>query len=158
MRDYMWTCSGAVPCFLLISAYIYGERPESKKCFDYKWMKKRWMSLSCVYYPFVTAVFLFYLFGSEQPLELSVEYLLSLVYLPVVWHPLPECGHLWFLTTLVVCYLMLYMLHKKMKIGIMLSRPRGILLFLFGILLVGGGIQRRHIRACILLCSCVLLF
>lgn len=139
MREWMWIFNGAVPCFLLVSAFIYGERPETKRKFDKSWLKKRLKKLSYTYYPFVTSVFLYFAFTCDNIKELSLSYIFSLTYLPVIYKPLPSCGHLWFLTTLIACYLLIFVLYRYNSLYRLLIKPKMLFLFLLTILVIGGG-------------------
>lgn len=113
LREYMWIFYGAVPCFLLISAYLCG----LKYCsggMDKSFLIKQYKSLSSYYYPFVLSTFvLFLMLNPDQILHYLPSAILHLCYITTLTEPLPQCGHLWFMQTLVICYLGIYFLNNN---------------------------------------------
>lgn len=142
MRDYSWIWSGAVPCFLLISAFIYGLRYNGnggKMKGGLPFIIKRWKSLSIVYYPFIFAVFVWCIINDGANIQ---DYVLSLIcdflYVTMLTKPLPGCGHLWFLQTLGLCYLLLAFLCNSNKIYTFFSNKKIILALVILTFLLGG--------------------
>ena len=115
LRDYMWVFVGAVPCFLYMSAFLYGVN--KCKLDNNLFFKRRWISISSTYYPFLLFAFLyiFFLFSETDKIvdlkNLFFGLVCSLLFLPDV-KTLPFCGHLWFIQTLVACYIVLWFCSK----------------------------------------------
>ena len=108
LRDYLWIWSGAVPCFLMVSAFIYGLRPIEKQKWGMPFIVRRWKSIAMVYYPFVIAIFIWYTIGDFHNIGVyALSALCELLFATNVVTPLPGCGHLWFMQTLALCYLLL---------------------------------------------------
>ena len=116
LRDYVGIFCGAVPCFLYMSAFLYGINKQ--KLDGVGFFKKRWLSLSSTYYPFLLFAFLYILIWfslTDQYIDLKSMILgmvCSIFFLPDV-KTIPECGHLWFIQTLVVCYVVLWTCKKN---------------------------------------------
>lgn len=62
----MWIFNVAVPTFLLISAYLYGQRDNAS--FGWSFLKRRFHALSIIYYPFIFAVAIGLVIIGGQPL------------------------------------------------------------------------------------------
>lgn len=111
LRDYMWVFIGAVPCFLYMSAFLYGVN--KSKLENKFFFKRRWVSISSTYYPFLLFAFLYnvFLFYESDKIvdckNLFTGLGCSFLFLPDV-KTLPSCGHLWFIQTLVACYIVLW--------------------------------------------------
>lgn len=113
LREYMWIFFGAVPCFLLISAYLCGLKYGSGGM-DKSFLIKRYKSLSSYYYPFVLGAFVFFsILNPDQILHYLPSAVLNLCYITTLTDPLPQCGHLWFMQTLAICYLGIYFLNNN---------------------------------------------
>lgn len=113
LLDYRWIFFGAVPCFLLISAYLCGLKYSSGDM-DKSFLIKRYKSLSSYYYPFVLGTFVFFsILNPDQIFHYLPSAALNLCYITTLTEPLPQCGHLWFMQTLVICYLGIYFLNNN---------------------------------------------
>lgn len=109
-RNYIWIWSFAVPCFLYMSSFIYGNRYNegSTKHFS---IRNRFKSLVKVYYPFITFVFLWYLLTDfSNCIQYTRTYIGYLLFATDVVKDFPNCGHLWFMQTLIICYVVLFFL------------------------------------------------
>lgn len=112
LRNYMWIFSAAVPCFILMSAYLCGLKYDTNKI-GKSFLIKRYKSLSCYYYPFIIGVFIFYsLIYPDQILNYLPTAILNLFYITTLSTPLPNCGHLWFMQTIAICYITIYLLNR----------------------------------------------
>jgi hypothetical protein len=60
LRDYIWIFIVAVPCFLLVSAFLYGLRRNDEIPLGKDFLFNRFKMLAIVYYPFIISVFLYY--------------------------------------------------------------------------------------------------
>ena len=145
-EDLNWYFQLAVPCFLFVSAYLYGLRPKDTCNFDGKFLLNRWKTLSYVYYPFLFCVFVYDLISIENYglsyIDLVKKLLVCLLYQTNYGYYLPDCGHLWFLQRLMECYIVLFVLNKLGKIRSLLQTkvlPNIILVIL---VLISGLIYR----------------
>ena len=133
-----WFC-GAVPTFLLMSAYLYGVRSPQPK-FGTAFLRKRWVSLSVTYYPFILCVFLaFLLLGNESVGVLLKGLVTDALYLgglPMATN-LPESGHLWFMTTLMMCYIVLFAVGNNARLRHWFRSVRGVTITFVVVVLVG---------------------
>ncbi len=140
LRDYMWVWSGAVPCFLMVSAFIYGLRPKEKSVWGFRFIKKRWRAIAVTYYPFVIAVFIWYVINDFSNIgTYSLSLISELAFVTSITNPLPGCGHLWFMQTLALCYLLLAFLCSSDRWRAFFSRPRMVSLLVLLTFVVGGG-------------------
>lgn len=94
----------AVPMFFFMSAIIYGTR--TLNYFDAKFLMKRLKSLSNIYVPYVVCAGLLLASVLHYPIMQVVrETITDLLFLNgIVPTPIPACGHLWFLTYLLIFY------------------------------------------------------
>ena len=91
LREYMWIFFGAVPCFLLISAYLCGLKYGSSGM-DKSFLIKRYKSLSSYYYPFVLGAFVFFsILNPDQIVHYLPSAVLNLCYITTLTEPLPQC-------------------------------------------------------------------
>jgi hypothetical protein len=108
LRNQMWIFSIAVPVFLLVSAYLYGLKHDEDTILGKGFLLKRFKALAVVYYPFVLSVFIYYALTDASNIGSYVKSLAGdLIFLTNFVKPLPGCGHLWFMQTLMVCYISL---------------------------------------------------
>jgi len=106
--DYVWLFSVSVPVFLLVSAYLYGLKHEVGTVLGASFLTKRFTILALVYYPFILSVFTYYAITDAANIAVYFKSLCGeLLFLTNFVKPLPGCGHLWFLQTLMVCYISL---------------------------------------------------
>lgn len=75
LREWMWIFNVAVPTFLLISAYLYGQRDNAS--FGWSFLKRRFHALSVIYYPFIFAVAVGLVIIGSQPLYIIFRGLLA---------------------------------------------------------------------------------
>lgn len=108
----------AVPMFFFMSAIIYGTR--TLNYFDAKFLMKRLKSLSNIYVPYVLCAGLLLALVLHYPISQVVkETLTDLFFLNgIIPTFIPACGHLWFLTYLLIFYGLLIVIsrliiHKK---------------------------------------------
>ena len=139
LRDYMWIWSGAVPCFLLMSAFIYGLRPAENQNWGMAFICKRWKSIAVTYYPFVIAVFAWYAISSPREMGPNMLSMTSeLLFVTGVTQPLPGWGQLWFMQTLALCYLMLAVVGRSAKFSALLRQPKVVVLLVILTFIMGG--------------------
>lgn len=143
LKAYMWIYSLAVPTFLLMSAYLYGLQHTDDKKYGWVFLKKRFYSISCMTYPLLFAIFLYFVFcypnnTGQYALSLfgEVTYLQEIVSLH-----LPHMGHLWFLQSLFLCYIALTISTKFPIFQRLFTSPR-LLIVLFLIVLGCGFVYR----------------
>lgn len=125
-EELNWYFQLAVPCFLFVSAYLYGIRPKGTSNFDKRFLFNRWKALSYVYYPFLICVFIFELITIENYgisyTELAKRFLICLLFQTNYGYYLPDCGHLWFLQRLMECYIILFVLDKTTSLRSLLQK------------------------------------
>lgn len=109
----------AVPLFFYMSAIIYGTRRVDY--FDGKFFLKRLRSLSNIYIPYVLYTCLLLILCLDYPIvQVAKQTIIDLLYLSGLCPSfIPICGHLWFLTYLIIFYGLLigvsYILKKNDK-------------------------------------------
>ena len=94
----------AVPMFFFMSAIIYGTR--SYDYFGTKFLSKRLKSLSNIYVPYVVCAGVILALVLHFPITQVVwETITDLLFFNgIIPTPIPACGHLWFLTYLLIFY------------------------------------------------------
>lgn len=99
----------AVPMFFYMSAIIYGTRPLDY--FKTKFFRKRLKSLSNIYVPYVLCACLLLIWGLHYPtMQVVKQTVIDLLFLNGLFSSIiPICGHLWFLTYLIIFYGLLMM-------------------------------------------------
>jgi hypothetical protein len=111
LRDYIWIFNTAVPTFLLISAFLYGLRRNDEMPLERNFILKRFKTLAVVYYPFIISVFLYYAITDTANIgKYSVSLVGELLFLCNFVEFLPLCGHLWFMQSLMFCYVTLWII------------------------------------------------
>jgi hypothetical protein len=109
LRNEMWIFSIAVPVFLMVSAYLYGFKHDEVTILDKGFLIKRFKALSIVYYPFVLSVFIYYVVtDAVNTGSYAKSLIMEMLFLTNLGKPLPGCGHLWFMQTLMMCYISLF--------------------------------------------------
>ncbi len=101
----------AVTVFFFISAYLYSLREKYSQGGVILWYKKRLIRIIVPYYIFLFALFiLFWIFHQEiNPLEWITT---GLIIAGVTETPIVSTGHLWFITAIIVCYIITPLLYK----------------------------------------------
>jgi len=124
-EELNWYFQLAVPCFLFVSAYLYGLRPKDSCTFNKAFLINRWKALSYVYYPFLFCVFIYEFVTIDNydisGIELTKRFFVCLLYQTNYGYYLPGCGHLWFLQRLMECYIILFVLNKMQSIRLLLE-------------------------------------
>lgn len=145
LNCYVWLFRGAVPTFILISAYLYGIKNEMQnRIFGFGFLKRRVIKLSVPYYIFLFCVFVFWCASNPGHIAHYIESLIfELLYLTDfgnVVEPLPNCGHLYFLQLIMMCYLLLFILNQAniLKRGLIIFQNEWIVTLLFIILVASG--------------------
>lgn len=94
----------AVPMFFYMSAIIYGTKP--LEYFGVKFFRKRLKSLSNVYVPYVLCACFILIFTLHYPImQVIKQTAIDLLFLSGLFPSIiPICGHLWFLTYLIIFY------------------------------------------------------
>ena len=143
MRSEAWIFNLAVPTFLLLSAYLYGLRRKDGEVLRVDFLKKRFISLSSTLYPFVLIVFIVFTFlNSENVGQYTISLIVNLLYSCNIYEPLPHCGHLWFMQSLAMCYLAMYLCSKNRLCEKMRMNTWGGVIVILIISLVCGYVYR----------------
>lgn len=142
LRNHTWIFSAAVPCFILMSAYLCGLKYDTNRI-GKSFLIKRYKSLSSYYYPFLVGVFIFYsLINPDYFFQYLPTAILNLFYVTTLSKPLPHCGHLWFMQTIAICYIAIYLLNRDFFRRMFTNRISILILFflccLFGFLYRGA--------------------
>lgn len=150
LNELVWLFRGAVPTFIIISAYLYGlKNYEQKRTFGGGFLKRRFIKLSVPYYLFLLAVFTYWcVVNPKQTGHYTMSLVSELLYLTdfgSIIEPLPNCGHLYFLQLIMMCYLLLFFLSKTNLIqgGAYLFRNIFFIFSFFLILLASGFVFRK---------------
>ena len=142
LRAYNWIWSIAVPSFLLVSAYLYGLRRTEKTIFHIDFIKKRYISLSSVLYPFLLVTYLYFVITDYgNVIQYSKSFLVECCYLVDFVTPLPTTGHIWFMQTLAMCYIAMFAASHNKIVGKWFTSPIKLLL-MFIIIIICGFIYR----------------
>lgn len=143
MRSEAWIFNLAVPTFLLMSAYLYGLRRKEDGVLRVDFLKKRFISLSSILYPFVLIVFIVFTFLNPENMgQYAISLIVNLLYSCNIYEPLPHCGHLWFMQSLAMCYLAMYLCSKNRLCEKMRMNTWGGVIVILIISLVCGYVYR----------------
>ena len=145
LQDYNEYLQPAVPAFLFVSAYLYGEQKKTR-CFNISFLMKRWIALSRIFYPFIFIVMLYdILFSAYDPVDILKRFLFEVFYLTNFGYYLPECGHTWFLQRIMECYILIFLVSKfpkfvdTLKINVKLNIGVAAFVILLGLFYRGLG-------------------
>lgn len=95
--------------FLFISGYLYGK----KNIDNYKeWVKRRFKTILIPMYIFIIILFIIFCFKNIFNIKFLFVYLFNIQYF---LGGIPETGHLWFLSIIVICYIILLCINKYKK-------------------------------------------
>ncbi len=143
LRDYIWIFSLAVPAFLLMSAYLYGLRRNPDTKYGFGFLKKRLFAITSVTYPLLLAVFLYWsLLDPSKIHQLSLSLIGEMTFLHEIIAPhLPGMGHLWFLQTLLVCYIVMAVTTHVPLFEKFFTSIKTVI-FMFGLVIACGWIYR----------------
>ena len=146
LRVHIWLFTLAVPTFLLMSAYLYGIRYNKETRLGTGFLWKRFVSISCMTYPLLAIVFVCSVIKqSENITQYAISLLAELTYLHDFIGPhLPEMGHLWYLQSLLLCYIALTICTRVRFIRRLFTTPWTIIM-LFAVVLGFGLIYRGSI-------------
>lgn len=138
LRDYIWIYGVAVPSFLLVSAYLYGLRRTNETVLSVNFLKKRYISLSCAMYPFLIVTYLYFIItDAGNTIQYTTSLLAECCYIVDFVKPLPTTGHLWFMQTLVMCYLAIYVASHTSIAQRYFTSPIKLLLIFFIVVICG---------------------
>ena len=101
----------AVTVFFFISAYLYSLREKYSQGGVLLWYKKRLIRIIVPYYIFLFVLFILFLIFHQEinPLEWITT---GLIIAGVTETPIVSTGHLWFITAIVICYIITPLLYK----------------------------------------------
>ncbi|MDD6633826.1 MAG: acyltransferase [Ruminococcus sp.] len=101
----------AVTVFFFISAYLYSIREKCSQDGVTLWYKKRLIRIIVPYYIFLFVLFILFLIFHQEiiPLEWITT---GLIIAGVTETPVVSTGHLWFITAIIVCYIITPLLYK----------------------------------------------
>lgn len=104
--------------FITISAFLMGFKWEkgNRQALKFSFLTDRIKKLSYTYYPFLLLMFLFILLV-EQHTPTIKEILLHFGFFPV-FQRIPNWGHLWFVSMIILCYSGIYIYSKITRINI----------------------------------------
>lgn len=122
-----------VQLFLVISGYLYGKRTID----DWnKWFRNRFLKLYIPFVIYILVIFpLYYIFESEYLKPYSI--FIYLLDLQGVLGGLRGLNHLWFMTTIAICYLVTPLLQWFCKNG-RIQTPSLIVLFIIDVIYFSG--------------------
>lgn len=132
-NEWAFILNIGVQIFLVISGYLYGQRTEDNWG---KWFKKRFVKLYPPFIIYVMAVLPLYFFYQRSYLKPYVI-LVYIFDLQGILGGAKGLNHLWYMTTIAICYLITPLLQyfsKVWKIQISIL----VLLFLFDVMLFKG--------------------
>lgn len=96
-----WWFNVGVQIFLFMSGFLYGTKNIEAPSV---WLKRRFKRIALPYYIFVCCVFLFYLIFARKLLSIG-GILVNLLFLSGFSTGMPGIEHLWFLSYILLCYL-----------------------------------------------------
>ena len=138
LKEYDWIWGIAVPSFLLVSAYLYGLRRKNGTSFHFDFLKKRYISLSCVLYPFLLVTYFYFVItDSNNIIQYTRSFFAECCYFVDFITPLPTTGHIWFMQTLAMCYIAMFVASHVKIVEKWFTSPIKILLMLFIVILCG---------------------
>lgn len=108
--ELAWWLNVGVQIFLLISAFLYGQKEIQNAYFFYK---KNFIKILTDYYLFLLFVVPIYCYYTNTILSVKIFFKLILGF-----PALPGLGHLWYISTILFCYLLiplLFYISKKRK-------------------------------------------
>lgn len=111
-----------VPIFFILSGYLHGQKETPKN--KLKWYGRKLHRLLLPLYIFVAALAAAYL-AAGLPIDLSIWGQTIIPICGLTQKYIPGCGQLWFLTHLLICYLLTPLLQEHTRLG-----KRGIVLML----------------------------
>lgn len=109
-----------VPIFFILSGYLHGQKETPKN--KLKWYGRKLYRLLLPLYIFIAALAVSYLAGG-LPIDLSLWWQTIIPICGLTQKYIPGCGQLWFLTHLLICYLLTPLLQAHARPG-----KRGIVL------------------------------
>ena len=98
-----------VPIFFLISGYLHSQKPISNIV---KWYVRKFKRVCIPLYIFLSILFILYVIA-KLPIHVSVWLQTIVPICGLTQNYISGCGHLWFLTHLLICYLITPFLQKK---------------------------------------------
>lgn len=120
--------------FFLLSALLYGRKWEKnryKSISPFPFMKRRFLKLGASLWPFLICLLILYvLVGVEFSAVIAA---LNFLFLGA-FAKLPDNGHLWFLTVMMMCYASFVLLSRKQLCNIALCLLGGVCFALFLVL------------------------
>lgn len=133
LREYIWLFDVAVPSFILVSGYLYGLRKVEPN-FNLGFLKRRWIALSCVFYPYIFVKYIILIFRLHENIFLLFKsFIFDIFYL----NTFAINGADWFMQTILYCYISLFICQRfRFLDKIFKNKYYALLLFL---LVIGCG-------------------
>ena len=108
LREYCSLFVSAVPSFILISAYLYNCKNDSCH-YDLTFIWYRFKTLASVLYPFIITVTAYWSIADSSNIkEYWYDAFLHIMFLCKANYTLPDCGHLWLMSIIFLCYIIMY--------------------------------------------------
>ena len=98
-----------VPIFFLISGYLHSQKPISNTA---KWYVRKFKRVCIPLYVFLSLLFIIYVIA-KLPIHISVWLQTIFPICGLTQNYISGCGHLWFLTHLLICYLITPLLQRR---------------------------------------------
>lgn len=137
LREYMWLFDVAVPSFILVSAYLYGLRKVEPK-FNFTFLKRRWIALSCVFYPYILIKYVILIYKLPDNIFLLFKsFVFDIFYL----NTFAINGVDWFMQTILYCYISLFVC-QKFRILDIIFKNKCYTLMMFLLVIACGFIYR----------------
>lgn len=109
-----------VPMFFILSGYLHGQKAAPKN--KLKWYGRKLKRLMLPLYIFIAILAIFYL-AAGLSIDLSLWWQTIIPICGLTQKYIPGCGQLWFLTHLLICYLLTPLLQERARL-----EKRGIVL------------------------------
>lgn len=110
--NYLYTWLNiAVQVFLFMSGYLYGMKNINN---SKKWLIKQIKKLSLVYYPYIFIIIIIYFIFFRDLLSIK-KILINLFNLQGFVDGLDNLSHLWFLTYILICYILTPLIYKMLS-------------------------------------------
>ena len=112
-----WWLNVGVQIFLTLSGYLYGKkRIEEKK----KWLIKQFLKIYIPYILLVSIMIIVYFFLFTDLFDIN-KFIIHIFCLQGIYGSLPNLYHLWYITYILVCYMLTPIMQKTFKKNYYLS-------------------------------------
>lgn len=144
--------------FITLSAFLIGFKWENKnrQVLKLSFFTNRIKKLSFTYYPYLLLMFLFIFFIEQQTPKIG-DIVLHFSFFPILQR-IPNWGHLWFISLIVLCYLSIY-LYTKITTHIKINAAVVVLISIIALIIVQFCNFTPILSNCIVyICTYVLIF